>query len=445
MGAFAGGPEKICAPRLDADAKLVRGDGGYTLVLDGYLELPDRGEYNVESIVAKLVVDGRSVSSKRFGPAVVSGPSSYPFSFSPEIGYSARKAAVHLEANVSRGKEQYSLSVELPVALPDRNTVIKEPELYLWLSSLNLLGSTKSLTFTLRVHNPNDSELRFDSLVLSAGGSDHSLGLEKLPAGSSATVSQTVSVPSDVRALSLKVAGRYRVEGVSRAFERAFEVNVPQLSGQPLRFHISADALSLSRKGYELNVFGEVENPNPFNITLESLGMRVVGGHGEGNIVQDSTLLADIDIPPGSRKRFSKVVKVNSVLAGAVAQVVATYGGRSVTVVSFPVPLLDPSEFVSPPTVGLSLAREGNTCRIEPSLAGTEYNVDVSLSLEVNAGSNHISKDYGEFLLSGSKPLEPVSVDAGNPVVATVSGKYGVRELGVWFPLRYSVEANCAT
>ncbi|HIQ10186.1 MAG TPA: hypothetical protein EYH23_01575 [Euryarchaeota archaeon] len=124
---------------------------------------------------------------------------------------------------------------------------------------------------------------------------------------------------------------------------------------------------------------------------------------------------------------------------------VATYGGRSVTVVSFPVPLLDPSEFVSPPTVGLSLAREGNTCRIEPSLAGTEYNVDVSLSLEVNAGSNHISKDYGEFLLSGSKPLEPVSVDVEYPVVATVSGKYGVRELGVWFPLRYSVEANCAT
>jgi len=443
---FTGGSVEIHAPGIDANAKLVRGGGGYTLVLEGVVKLPREAEYRIHGITARLFVDGAPSGSKSFGPATVSGPTTYPFSFSPTFSTSAGEVVARVEANVSEGKESYVLSLDVPVALPDKSLLVKSPELSLWLSALRFLGSSKSLTFSITVHNPNDAELRFESLSLLFGGSEYSLGVDRIPAGSSVTATQTVSVPPDVRSISLAVKGEYSVGGVKGTFERAFDVNVPPMSGQPLRFHLSAKVISISREGYEFNFFGSVENPNAFNVTLDSLSLKIVKGHGEGNVVQEVALLRDVDLLPESSKSFSKTVNVSSALTDAVAEAVAEYWGESRTVVSFPLPVIRPSEFLDAPSVKLSALRDGNVCRVTPLLSGPEYNVDVRLSLELRAGGNTIaSKDYGEFVLSGSKTLEPVDADVNGPVEATLSGRYGIREMGVWFPVRYSVELNCTT
>lgn len=443
---LAGGSTVISTPSIQADAKVVQGDGGYTLVLEGVVNLPGEGDYEIQTLTTSLLVNGVSVQSKNFGPATVTGPSTYPFSFSPSFAPSAENVIARIEANVAKGKDVYTIVLDVPVALPDKTTLAKAPSVAVSLSSASLLGPTKSLTLAINIYNPNDAELSFDSLTLLYGDVNYDLDVDEIPAKSSTTIAQTLAVPADVTSMSITLSGSYTVNGVSKTISRDFDINVPALSEQPLQFDVATKLLSFSRDGFELNVFGSVTNPNAFNVTLESLSLRIVKNFGEGNIIQDVTLVENEDLLPKSSKVFSKTVNVSSSLTDAVAEVVATYNGKSVNIVSFPLPVVNPADFLDPVSVKLSVFHDGNSCHVTPTLTGPDYNADVVFSLDLNYGGSTVaSKDYGEFVLAGSKTLDSVSVDVNGVVEASVTGEYGIRELGVWFPIRYTVELNCST
>ncbi len=439
---LAGGSNTVPTPYIDAAAKVIRGNSGYTAVLDGAVKLPGEKKYTIQSLSASLLIKGVPVQSKNFveSPTEIEGPSQYPISFSPSFAPSAEDVAIKIEGNVAMGKDVYVLSDIIPVALPDKTALARSPSVAVSLSSVTLLGPTKSITFHVYLYNPNDAEMSFDSLTLKYGASSYELDISSVPAKKGATASASLSVPKDVTVMSITIDGSYTVNGVSRTFTHSFDLNIPSFSEQPLTFDVKAKTVSLSRDGYELNVYGSVKNPNAFNVTLSSLQLKVVRDFGEGNVYQTVNLLSDEDILPHGSKKFQKKVKISSALAGSVAEVVAKYNNEEHTVVVFPLPVIDPAAFLDPVEVTLRFGVEGNQCTITPVLDGPDYNVDVSL--KVKAGET--TKDYGSFVLSGSKTLDAVSVGTGS-VLVEVEGSYGVNELGISFPVRYNAEFNCST
>ena len=440
--ALGGGSTVVSTPYIDATAKVVQGNEGYTAVLDGSVKLPGEKKYTIQSLSVSLLINGVPVQSKNLvdSPTDIEGPSQYPISFSPNFAPSAENVAIRVEGNVASGKDVYVLSSTIPVALPDKTTLAKSPSVGVSLSSVKLLGPTKSLTVNVSLYNPNDAKMDFDSLTLTYGSSSYDLEIDSIAAKKTATASVSLSVPKDVTAVSITINGSYTVNGVSKTITRSFDLNVPSLSEQPLIFDVKAKTVSLSRSGYELNVYGSVKNPNAFNVTLDSLQLKVIKNFGEGNVTQTVDLLSDQDLLPNASKSFEKTVTINSTLADSIAEVIANYNGEEHTVVVFPLPVIDPAAFLDPVTVTLRFDADTNECTITPVLSGPDYNVDVSLKITTGG----TTKDYGSFVLSGSKTLESMSVGNGD-VLLQVSGEYGINNLGVSFPIRYNAEFNCST
>ncbi|MDN5358917.1 MAG: hypothetical protein PWP76_760, partial [Candidatus Diapherotrites archaeon] len=440
---LGGGSETVTAPYVEASAKVVQGEKGYTVVLDGSLKLPGAKKYEIQALTASLLINGVPVQSKNLveDSTKMEGPTSFPLSFSPDFAPSAENVAVKIEGNVVSGKDIYVISSQIPVALPDKSSLAREPSLSVSTSSVTLLGSTKSVTLSISIYNPNDSSMDFDGLTLNYGSSSYDLPVDSVPAKGVSTVSQVISLPADVTAISVSVSGSYSVNGVSRSLNRDFDLNVPKLSEQPLQFEVKSEVVSLDRDGYELNVFGSVKNPNAFNITLDTLKFRVIKDFGEGNIVQETVLLEGVDLLPQGSKAFSKSVKINAALSDAVGEVSASYSGKDVVIAIFPIPLIDPSDFIDPLSVKLQFTADVNNCTITPVLTGpSDYNVDVDF--KISDGTN--TKDYGSFTLSGTKTLDAFTVSPGL-VAVTADGSYGIESMGVMFPLKYVAEFNCST
>ncbi len=441
LGGF-GGTSTVKAPYVDASAKVVAGAKGYTLVLDGAVKLPGKENYKIQSLTASLLINGVPVQSKNLveSPTDISGPSSYPISFSPSFAATAEGVFVKIEGNVAAGKTVYVLSSVIPVALPDKSALAKDPAVYVSLSSVRLLGPTKQATLVVTIYNPNDSKMRFGKLTLSYGKNSSDLALSDVPAKGSSSTTTTVSVPADAKSVSFTISGSYSVNGVSRTLSQKFDLNLPELRENPPVFSVKARAVSLGRKGYELNVFGSVKNPNAFNLTIQSLEFRVVKNFGEGNVVQSVSLLSNKDVLPEGSASFSKTVTVAPLLSNAVGEVVAKYNDKEHVVSIFPLPVIDPASFLDPVTVTLRLSADANSCAVVPVLSGPDYNVDVSLKIS----DGNTTKDYGSFVLKGSKTLDAFSTAPGDKALS-VSGDYGIKSMGILFPLHFNVEVNCTT
>ncbi len=438
-GGGAAQPDAL--PSLTGTAKVVSGKSAYTVVFNGALKLPRKGvEYNISSLVASLVVGGVPVKRQPLPTSVVRGPSTYPISFSPTIPSSASSVAIRIDANVLADGKDYGLSVEVPVALPDKSLLVRLPSVDVALTSVRLTGSSKDVGLEVSVYNPNGSDLSVKQLRLSLGSAVQDVPLSSVPAGKSASAVVDFTVPKDVTSLSLNLSGKFSVSGQEVSVSRSIDLNVPVLRPSPPVASVSAKYLGITSDGYSLQLSGTIDNPNDFPLVVDGVSIVI----SSGNVQQDVNVLGSTTILPDGNVSFSKKASVLFVFSKATAKVVAKYDGKDHVIAEFPVGVANPADFLSAPSVSLNVSRDANaeTCSIQPVLSNSaSYSLDLNnVVLSVGGTTKHYT--ISSLAKGSTVKLESVDVNAGQ-VVATLSGDYGLKQMGVWIPFTYSVELNC--
>ena len=436
-----GGSSPYALPSISGSAKLVRGTAGYTVIFNGKLHLPRSVEYNIARLTASIVVDGVPLKTQPLPTSVVKGPSDYPISFSPNIPMNAQSVSIKIDGNVVSDGKNYGLSVEFPVALPDKSLLVKDPSFALSISDVRLTGSSKSLGVVLRVHNPNNAAISFASLKLTIGGATQDVPISSVAKNSDASASLEYTVPGDVTSVVATLTGAYTYSGQKYSVSQSFDLNVPKLSPAPPVARISAEYSGISADGYSVKLSGSVENPNDFPLVLDSLHVVV----SSGDVSQDVNLLSNVTILPDANRSFSKTVKLLFVFPDAAAKLVARYNGADHVLATFPVGVEDPSDFLSAPSISVNVAYDSNAslCEFTPKITNNNsFALDLN-NVVLSAGSVTKHYDVSSVGKSATQPLEAVDVNASGAVVATISGEYGIKAMGVWIPFTYSTELNC--
>jgi len=286
-------------------------------------------EYNISRLTASLLVDGVPLKTESLPTSVVKGPSD--------------------------GKD-YGISVEFPVALPDKSLLVKDPSFTLSVADVHLTGSSKSVSVVIRVHNSNNVPLSFSSLKLALGGATQDVPISSVAKNSDASASLEYSVPEDVTSVVATLTGTYSASGQKYSVSQSFDLNVPKLSPAPPVAHVSAEYVGLTADGYSVKLSGSVENPNSFPLVLDSLHAVV----GSGDVSQDVNLLSNVTILPDANQSFSKTVKLLFVFPKATAKLIAHYNGADHVLATFPVGVEDPNDFLSAPSVSVNVGYDSN-------------------------------------------------------------------------------------
>jgi len=436
-----GGSTPYSLPSLLGSAKLVRGDGGYTLVFNGSMHLPMSVEYNIARLTASILVDGVPLKTQSLPTSVVKGPSDYPIAFSPTIPLSAHSVSVKIDGNVLSGGKNYGLSVEIPVALPDKSLLFKQPDLELSISDVRLMGSSKSVTVDVGIYNPNSADISVSGLKLSFAGATQDVSIDKVQKESWSHATVDFTVPSDVTTAVATLSGKYAIGGQTYSISRNFDVNIPVLPSAPPVVSVSAEYVGLTSSGYSVKFSGRVFNPNDFPLVLDSLKVVV----SSDDVSQDVNLLSNATVLPDSNATFSKSATVLFVFSRATAKVVAHYGGADHILATFPVGVANPAKFISAPSISLNARYDSNAslCTFTPSITNNN-----SFALDLNAvvlSAGSVTKHYAVSSIGkgATQTLDAVEVNASSAVVATISGEYGIKAMGVWIPFTYSTELNC--
>ncbi len=436
-----GGSSPYALPSLSGSAKLVRAQNGYTVIFNGKLHLPQSAEYNIARLTASLVVDGVPLKTEPLPASVVKGPSDYPISFSPNVPLSAQSVSVKIGGNVVSDGKNYEVSVEFPVALPDKSLLVKDPSFSLSVSDVHLTGSSKSVSVAVHVNNPNSTDISFSSLKLTLGGATQDVPISSVSKNSDVSASLEYSIPADVTSVVATIAGRYSASGQEYSISQSFDLNVPKLSPVPPVARVSAEYLGIAADGYSVKLSGSVENPNDFPIILDSLNAVV----SSGDVSQDVNLLSNVTILPDANKSFSKTVKVLFVFPRATAKLIAHYNGADHVLATFPVGVADPSDFISAPSVSVNVSYDSNAgvCTFTPKITNNNsFALDLN-DVVLSAGSVTKHYDVSSVDKSATQFLGAVEVNASGAVVATISGEYGIKGMGIWIPFTYSTELNC--
>ncbi len=436
-----GGSSPYALPSISGSAKIVRGTSGYTVVFNGKLHLPQSTEYNISRLTASLVVDGVPLKTQPLPTSVVKGPSDYPISFSPNVPLSAQSVGVKIDGNIVSDGKNYGISVEFPVALPDKSLLVKDPSFALSVSDVRLTGSSKSVGVVLRVHNPNNVPLSFSSLKLTIGDATQDVPISSVSKSSDASASLEYTVPADVTNVVATLTGTYSASGQKYSVSQSFDLNVPKLFPAPPVARVSAEYVGLAPDGYSVKLSGSVKNPNDFPLVLDSLHAVV----SSGDVSQDVNLLSNVTILPESNATFSKTVKLLFVFPRATAKLLAHYNGADHVLATFPVGVEDPSDFLSAPSVSINVTYDSNTgvCAFTPKITNNNsFALDLN-GVVLSAGSVTKHYDVSSVGKSATQSLETVDVNASGAVVATISGEYGIKAMGVWVPFTYSTELNC--
>ncbi len=440
-----GGSHSVVAtPQLVANASLAQGDGSYVVFLQGKLDFPGSGDYNVSTLRVTLLLNGNPVQTKDLGGSSVSGPGSYPFSYKANVPYSVSSAALKVDANVVHGSDVYSMSTEVPVALPDRSAVARPPYVALSLKSVERSGSEESAVLSIYLYNPNSADISIKDLKLSDGSKTYDLGPVSLKSKEGTTLTQSISVAPDTNSVTLTLSGTFSVLGVDRAFNQSFTIFVPTVPVSPLIPRVGAKYVGVAADGYEFNVYGSIYNPNAFPVHVDALELKVLSKYGDSNVLQSVTLAENKDILPQSSLKFSKIVKINALFSSAVAELVLKHDGKTETIATIPVGVLNPSDLISAPRIYLK--REVN-CSFVPSVHnpnGYALTLDMDVKLDVNGNTSTLASYTNKGLAANADvDLDPFEVNASGLFTLEVVGKAGIPALGIWVPFDVAVDENC--
>ena len=434
----------VSTPELQAAASLAQGNGAYVVFLQGKLNLPGSGEYNISSLHVTLKLNGTPVQSKDLGGSSVSGPGSYPFSYKANVPYNVGSAALRVDANVIHGSDVYVLSTEIPVALPDKSAVARPPYIALSLKSVERSGDDVSAVLDVYVYNSNSASMNIKDLKISDGSKTYDLGPVSLKSKEGTDLTQSIVLSPDTNAVELTVSGTFSVLGVDRAFNRSFELYVPTIPVSPLVPSVGAKYVGIASDGYEFNIYGSIYNPNAFPIHVDSLVLRVLSHYGDSNVVQSATLLQNKDVLPESSLRFSKTVKINALFSSAVAELVMKHNGKTETIATIPVGVLNPATLVSAPRV--YLRREAN-CGFVPSIHNpNDYaiTIDMDVKADENGSTATVASYSNKTIAAGADvDLDPFEVNTTGSFTLEVVGKAGIPALGIWVPFDVAVDENC--
>ncbi|NPA76163.1 MAG: hypothetical protein GXN93_00195 [Candidatus Diapherotrites archaeon] len=437
----SGGSSPYALPSISGTAKIVRGSNAYTLVYSGKIHLPQSVEYNIAKLTASLLVDGVPLKTQPLPTSVVKGPSDYPISFSPNIPLNAHAVSLRIDANIVAGGKDYGLSVDIPVALPDKSLLVKDPSFDVFLSSVRLTGSSKAVTLVVGVYNPNDSDISLSDLKLTLGNATEDVPIQTVPKDSHASASVDFTIPANVTTAHVVLSGKYTASGQTYSFSRSFDMNIPDVPVSEPRVSISAMYAGISANGYSVKFAGSIANPNDFPIVLDSLRVVV----SSGDVSQDVNLLSNKTILPDSNAEFSKTSTVLFVFSRATAKLVAHYNGADHVLATFPIGVANPASFISAPSVELNVGRDTNSglCVFDPKITNNN-----SFSIDLNGvvlSAADVTKHYDNTSVANGKTLDlgTVDVNASGAVVATISGEYGIKNLGVWIPFTFATELNC--
>ncbi len=390
----------------------VTGDG-VLLVVRGEVVLP-AGEYNVEEVV----IEGPSYR-EAFGPSVVKGPSTFPFSSDIIKGSWGDGEVYTVRARVREGENVYLLEGSIPVVYPKKEAVYPPPVIAVNTKDVNYVSGEVIVVF----HINNTTAFPY-SYTLTVGSTKRSGTID--PYGEAV---EEIDVLPDISSWKLD----YTVKGYSGSLEGDLNVYTPP-SPEPVLVVKVGYTSDYTPSGMEINVKGEVWVEG---VKGRELDLKAVVRKGD---VKKEVSLLKTRLEPGVKKTFSKRVEVEQFLLGGVIEVLD--GNR--VIMEIP---LEPSFLpFDPPSVSLLL--DSNTGKVTITLESEQNveirNFDVKIFLD-GASSPVYDMENTNFYLSGTKVVD---INNGMAYWGTTETKYVITfeygGLGVYereekvFTLRYN-------